>query len=350
MFTTFVHLRSNNMKKWPIVVLLGIFLFPGISGASDDPPCSQKKVVRIGDEKMEKGGWLGVTISDVTIVSAFDATDNTAKEKKPDAEKGACVNGVEDKSPAETAGIQKNDVIVECNGKKITDSDDLREYIGNSSPGSKVSIVLLRNGEKKTVTAILGTAKELKRHIRIPHPMPMNNCMPFCQKPRLGMNLESLNEQLGEYFGAPNSEGVLVREVYKKSLAEKAGFKAGDVIIRAGKKSVDEVSDIQRVLQSTEPGETLNFEVIRKGSKKTIAVVIDKNEDEESRGCESPMPCLPEWNPEGEFPEIPGDDIDIRIDKEKIQDFRKELNRLMDDLGKMKIEKKIRIRMLMRDI
>jgi predicted metalloprotease with PDZ domain len=330
------------MKKWPIVLLLGIFLFPGISGASEDPPCSQKKVVRIADEKMEKGGWLGVTISDVT--------EEAAKEKNLGTEEGAFVDGVADKSPADSAGIQKGDVIVECNGKKISDSRDLREYIGNASPGSRVSVVLLRNGEKKTLTAVLGTAKELKKHIKIARPMPMKHCLPFVQKPRLGMNLESLNEQLGEYFGTPNGEGVLVREVYKKSLAEKAGFKAGDVIIRAGKKSVDEVSDIQRVLQSTEPGETLNFEVIRKGLKKTIAVVIEKNEDEESHGCQFDMPDFPYWNPDGEFLEIPGADIDIQIDKENLQDIREDMNRLKDELGKMKIEKKIRVRMPMRDI
>jgi membrane-associated protease RseP (regulator of RpoE activity) len=330
------------MKKWPIVLLLGIFLFPVYSGASGDPPTVQKKVVKIPDDKMERGGWLGVTITDVT--------NETAKEKNLRTDEGAFVSSVAEKSPADSAGIHKGDIIVECNGKKIADSGDLREYIGDTSPGSKVSIVVIRSGEKKTLTAVLGTAKEMKKHITMTRPMPMKHCISFAQKPRLGMNLEELNEQLGEYFGAPNGEGVLVREVYKKSLAEKSGFKAGDVITRAGKKSVDEVSDIQKIVQSTEPGETLTFEVIRKGSKKSIPVVIEKNEDEDSHGCDFPMPCLPEWKSDDEFLEIPDADIDIHIDKENFRGLRDDMNRLKDELGKMKLEKKIRVLVSPRDL
>jgi membrane-associated protease RseP (regulator of RpoE activity) len=330
------------MKKWLIIAVAGIFLFPTVSSGAGDPPRSHRKVVSVVDEKRENSGWLGVTIATVT--------EKLAKEKNLGTEEGALIEDVADESPADSAGIQKGDVIVECNGKKITDSDDLRNYIGNSSPGSKVSIVLLRNGEKKTLSAILGTAKDFKHQIRIPHPMPMKNCMPFCQKPRLGMNLESLNEQLGEYFGAPNGEGVLVREVHKKSLAEKAGFKAGDVIVRVGKKSVDEVSDIRKILQKAEPGETLVFEIIRKGSPKTISVPIEKNEEEAPSGCQFDVPETPFWESDGEFFEIPERDIDIHIDEDKPPKFQEMLNRLMDELGKMKIEKDIKIRVQTNDI
>ena len=71
--------------------------------------------------------------------------------------------------------------------------------------------------------------------------------MPFLfHEQVLGMKLLPLNEQLGEYFGAPEGEGVLVEEVAKGSSAERAGLKAGDVVLQAGKRTVRQTEDVLR--------------------------------------------------------------------------------------------------------
>jgi predicted metalloprotease with PDZ domain len=86
----------------------------------------------------------------------------------------------------------------------------------------------------------------------------------------MGMEVRTLNEQLAAYFGAPNEEGVLVESVEEGSPAEKAGFKAGDVIIRVGKKTIDEVDEVHRTLRKYKEGDKVEFEVIRKGDRKIL--------------------------------------------------------------------------------
>jgi membrane-associated protease RseP (regulator of RpoE activity) len=92
------------------------------------------------------------------------------------------------------------------------------------------------------------------------------------------MHLMTLNEQLGEYFGAPNNEGVLVEEVEKGSTAEKAGVKAGDIIVRVGTKTVDGVEKIQKELRKYDEGEKIDIEVLRKGAKKTFSIEMEEDQ------------------------------------------------------------------------
>ena len=330
------------MKPWLIVLAVGIFLIPVFGSGTQDPSHSKKSVVKVTNEKKEKAGWLGVTISEVT--------EELAKEKKLGTEEGAYIDDVADESPADSAGIQKGDVIIEFDGKKISDTADLRKFVRESSPGTKVLVILLRNGEKKTLPVVLGTSKEHIKHLTITPPLPPKHLPFMSHRPHLGLNLETLNEQLGEYFDAPNNKGVLVREVYKNSTAEKAGFKAGDVIIHVGKKSVNDVGDIRKVLQKAEPGKTLDFEIIRKGSTKTITVPIEKNEDGDVQSYHYEIPEFPFEEFRGEHFDIPDADINIQIEKEELPKLREEMNRLRDELGKMKIEKKIRVLVSPHDI
>ena len=94
----------------------------------------------------------------------------------------------------------------------------------------------------------------------------------------LGLQLLTLNEQLGEYFGVPNNEGVLVEKVESESAADKAGFKAGDVIIRVGNKAVGEAEKIQRELRKYDEGDKVDFEIMRKGVKKVLSVEMEEEQ------------------------------------------------------------------------
>jgi len=94
----------------------------------------------------------------------------------------------------------------------------------------------------------------------------------------LGLQLLTLNEQLGEYFGAPNNEGVLVEEVEHKSIAEKVGFKAGDIVIRVGEKTVDAVEKIRKEFEKYDEGDTVVFEVIRKNVKKILTMEMEEQQ------------------------------------------------------------------------
>jgi membrane-associated protease RseP (regulator of RpoE activity) len=93
-----------------------------------------------------------------------------------------------------------------------------------------------------------------------------------------GMQMTDLNKQLGEYFGAPGGKGVLVEEVEEESEAAKAGFKAGDVILRIGDEKIEDLSDVSDALEDLKEGEKANVEILRKGSRQTLTLTIEEEE------------------------------------------------------------------------
>lgn len=217
----------------------------------------------------QKKAWLGVSIQDVTKSLM---NDENLKDRD-----GAYVADVVDDSPADSAGIRKGDVIRSFNGRTIYDADDLSKAVSRVEPGTKATVVLMRNGESKNLTVVLRKQPRRRGYAAF-----------FGQAPRvavfhggkmLGLSLMSLNKQLAEYFGAPNKEGVLVQEVEEGSSAEKAGVKAGDVLLRIGTRSIDDMSDVTRALDKYDAGEKAEIEVLRKGSKKTMTVEIEEGPD-----------------------------------------------------------------------
>ena len=88
-----------------------------------------------------------------------------------------------------------------------------------------------------------------------------------------------MNEQLGEYFGAPNGRGLLVEQVEKKSAGAKAGFKAGDVITKVNKNSIEELRDLSDAIEDVEEGDKVEVEVLRKGASMTLTVEIEDKDD-----------------------------------------------------------------------
>ncbi len=225
----------------------------------------------------ERHGWLGVAIQDVTA--------RIARERDLHVKSGALVNDVTGESPAEKAGIRENDVIVEFNGKTIEESDDLRSAVHAASPGDQASVTLYRGEEKKNLQAVLGKAP--RRDLAFSFHGPGDVRIPriprfhmFRSEVMLGLTVSDLNGQLAEYFQAPKGKGVLVQEVERKSAGEKAGFRAGDVIIKAGKEDVESAGDILEALDGTRKGDKVEFGILRKGEQKTITVESEGAEEE----------------------------------------------------------------------
>jgi membrane-associated protease RseP (regulator of RpoE activity) len=220
--------------------------------------------------KESNGAWLGVNIQDMTR--------RIAKRMDVSTLEGALVTSVLDDSPAEEAGIRDEDIIIEVEGKKITDADELREVISGYTPGTKVGIVLMRTNDRKTLTATLEKSPRTRTYSfapSIPHPpgIPFD-LQVFVGMNKLGMSLSKLNKQLGKYFEAPNGRGVLVQEVEKESPAEKAGILAGDVIVGIGKETIEEPRDIEYAVREYKEGEKATVEVIRKGTKKSLTLEV----------------------------------------------------------------------------
>lgn len=249
------------MKQTLLVGMLAVTMLPVSAGLVEEPP---------QDKKAARKGWLGVSIQDVS--------ETLAEDEGLKGEDGAYISDVQDDSPADSVGLKKGDVIVEFAGRKIYDSDDLAKSVSRTEPGTKASIVVLRKGERKTFTVTIGKLPRRSSYAWSTHGTPRFRF--FHGANSLGMSTLSLNDQLARYFGAPNDEGVLVERVEKGSAAEKAGIAAGDVLLRIGSRAIDEVDDLWRALEKYDEGDTVEIEILRKGAKRTVTVVIEDAGDE----------------------------------------------------------------------
>ena len=93
--------------------------------------------------------------------------------------------------------------------------------------------------------------------------------------PVLGINAEDLTPQLGAYFGAPEDGGVLVREVRAGAPADKAGLKAGDVIVKVEDQRVHSLADLRAELRERRDKKSVSLGILRKGSEMRLQVEIE---------------------------------------------------------------------------
>jgi membrane-associated protease RseP (regulator of RpoE activity) len=96
---------------------------------------------------------------------------------------------------------------------------------------------------------------------------------------RSGLMVENLTPQLGDFFGAKDGHGVLVRSVEKGSRADKAGFRAGDVIVRVDKDPVHDSSDFRHSLQSHRGGGPVSIGIIRDKREQTVTLTLPERKE-----------------------------------------------------------------------
>src|SRR5215472_7497622 len=236
----------------------------------------------------EGSGWLGVELHEVT--------GDSAKELKLPAERGVVLGRVVPDSPAAKAGLKENDVVTEINGQRVEGAAQFRRMIHEIPAGRTVQLTLWRDGRSQTVSVTLGKAEERRHSLKmitpgapggftfqmpevpmIP-PMEWNGTLMLGAQPRLGIDAEDLNGQLGAFFGAPDGEGILVREVNPGSAAEKAGIKAGDAIISVNGERVRTVGDLREKLaakrEAKDKDQTVQLGVLRNKSEVSLTVEL----------------------------------------------------------------------------
>src|SRR5689334_10369080 len=184
--------------------------------------------------------YLGVDIRDIT--------QDRVGPLKLKEERGVEITMVDQDAPAGKAGLREHDVILDFNGTPVESEEQLRRMIRETPVGRTVTLGISRDGSPMKLSVQLAEHSKVLtgRRIEIP-PVPPIPDMDFGNRidvpnvmvvrnlsPTLGVQTENLGQQLGDFFGVKNGEGVLVRSVEKGSPAEKAGVKAGDVIVRVG--------------------------------------------------------------------------------------------------------------------
>ncbi len=172
-------------------------------------------------------------------------------------DKGAYVKEVAPRTPAETAGIREDDVITRFNGQEITDENSLREAIGATAPGTRVSITLLRGGRTQTVAATLGSKEDSPEEAApaAPTRRPANV---------LGFEPRVLNSEIAQDLKLPAAtRGVVVGSVQPGSPASEAGLSQGNVIIGVDGVPVTSAEALNRAISAAKSGDYVTLNVLR---------------------------------------------------------------------------------------
>jgi serine protease Do len=236
----------------------------------------------IGDDG---SSWLGVETHEVT-------TDK-AKELKLSAERGVVLGKIVPDSPAAKAGLKENDVVTEINGQRVEGAAQFRRMIHEIPAGRSTQLTVWRDGRTQTISATLGKSEERHHAMKMVAPTPgtfafrmpeipeipsmeWNGGMLLGGQPRLGIDAEDLSGQLGAFFGAPDGEGILVRDVNSGSPAEKAGVKAGDVIISFNGDRIRSAGELREKLSAkrADKDRTVKLSVLRNKSEVSLTVEL----------------------------------------------------------------------------
>lgn len=272
-------MKSLRIVKWAGLVVL--LLAASVAGAARPEPKIQDdcrfglctfdptdELLAIGPMLASGNAWLGINLTDVT--------SEKMSELKLKEEYGAVVTEVEEDSPAAKAGLKANDVIVSYQGERVESAAQFTRLVRETPPGRSVRIGIIRDGRAQTLTATLERRAFVRGQIRLPHiRIPDINVEVFTPRPRLGISVDELGPQLAEYFGVKQGKGVLVREVNKGSAADKAGLKAGDVIVRADDETVLDVGDLHRALGRKNAGESITLGIVRNRAETSLRVQLE---------------------------------------------------------------------------
>jgi serine protease Do len=222
------------------------------------------------------GVYLGIQMDDVTAA-------NMSKYKLV-SEKGVIVRSVQKRSPAEDAKLQENDVILEYGGYPVWSASQFSRLVEETPPGRKVDLAVSRDGKRLSLTAQIATRegprssnqmgdnfRQFFRSFPDSSPDMKDSADESARKPRLGVTLQPLTEQLGEFLGVPGKKGVLISSVLDGSPG--AGkLKSGDVVTRADAQEIKEPEDLIRIINDKSEG-SVSLKIIR--DKKEITVVVN---------------------------------------------------------------------------
>jgi len=197
-------------------------------------------------------GRLGVTIQTVTQ----DLAESFGLKKA----QGALVSAVEAGSPAEKAGIKSGDIILTVDDRAVEESTDLPRIIGETRPGTQVTLKIWRSGETRELRASLG---EMPAE-RIASAGGKSDSSPS----KLGVSVRPLTGEERKQINVDG--GLLVEEV--QGAAARAGIQAGDVLLALNNEPLKSVSQLRRLVEKSHGSVALLVQ--REGNKIFVPIKL----------------------------------------------------------------------------
>jgi len=248
--------------------------------------------------------FLGVRVEDLT-------RENASRYQISGEPRGVGVKEVVKGSPADKAGVRAGDVITRFDGEAVTSVRKLTRLIEESAPEHVARVVVLRNGSEQELSATLAERErfstagegdwipgfdaeslrrmgeemreragewqlkgdEMRKRLEELQRANPGGVFVLGSSRRIGVSTSTLSRQLADYFGVSN--GVLVNSVEAGSPADKAGLKAGDIIMEADGKKIEDVGDLVAALGGKDEGD-VTLTVMRDRKQRTVRVTPER--------------------------------------------------------------------------
>jgi serine protease Do len=204
-------------------------------------------------------GYIGLWLQDVT--------EDLAEALDLDKSEGVLVADVAEGGPADQAGIERGDVIVEADGEKIRDGAQLKNKVAMTQPGSSMEMVLIRDGKKEEVTVELRErpGEEMPR-------TPQREKPEDSYKKRLGVEVQALTPDIARQLGYSQVKGVVVTRVISGSPAANAGLQRGDLIQEVNRQEVESVKEFENAVKGLDSGDMVAL-LVRRGENTFFAAL-----------------------------------------------------------------------------
>jgi serine protease Do len=193
---------------------------------------AQEIISSLREHRKVSRGWLGVTIQNVD--------EAAAKALGLDKTAGALVSSVLEGQPAGKAGIQSGDVILAINDREIENTEHLLRVVAQLTPGSRASVVIWRDGQRRTVSLVVAERGSAQAS---------GGALDDSQQTaggKLGLSLRPVTPDDARRYNLKSAAGLLVVSLEEKGRAALAGIQAGDVILAVNNIRVNTVADFSR--------------------------------------------------------------------------------------------------------
>jgi len=202
----------------------------------------------IKDGKVSRG-YIGVYMQDITpkFAKALDLKSSD----------GVIVNQVEANSPASRAGLKEGDVIIEFEGKKTKNMHVLRTQVASTKPGTKVKMIVLRDGDEKKITIVLDERGGNKIAATL------DEASESLSK-QLKFDYQTLSSDLGRKYEIKDDvKGVVITGIDARSMSYRSGLREGDVIISVKRNKIDDVKGFEKEMKRYKKGDVVMFRILR---------------------------------------------------------------------------------------
>ena len=204
-------------------------------------------------------GFLGVALQPLS--------EDLAKQFKMDGTNGALVAEVTSKSPAEKAGLQSGDVVVEVGGKKVEGPTELQMTIASMAPGTKAELKVIRDGKDKNFTVELAE-RPAGKGLAAAEP-----AKPTDPDVLDGVTVADIDAEARKKFDLPEGmKGVVISEIDPESPSAEAGLKVGDVILEANREPVTTSKQAVELSEKLKKEKKVLLRVSTKGASRYVVV------------------------------------------------------------------------------